>query len=408
MYKSAKHAVRFFTLLTLLFCHSSCEQKAADTGAESEYIYSIYVLGKDGKEFITEVPALDTGVLYPEKEGTEVDMKTIDRDIIVKDGFYYRLNWKNSLFTKYKISEHQLVKVAAVEVRGFSIENFKWIGGDTLLLTGLQTPGFDKAKYIRMKTGNLSIIDKGDIEIPAASGRFSSMSIGFAERQGKRLLVGYTYHQQLGSSNYTTSDTTYTTTLNYPEMKVVHTDKDTRSTYPAGINTVQSYTFYDEQEDFYFMTCPGIALGNRPDLPTAIFRIKKGANGTDKNYFFNISGSAIQNHAYGLWYLGNGKAIIRSERKDLYKGLGDHYSTAHFEFYLLDLQTKAVQKLGLPLDKGTRRECVIVSKDVAYIAVNSTKEGNYIWVYDIKTGALKKGMQLVGDTDFIMRIDRLR
>ncbi len=388
-------------------CQLACKQNAADTGIESEKNYSIYVLGKDGKEFITEVAALDTGVLSPENQGAEVDIKTIDREIIVKDNLYYRMNWRSSMFSKYKLSGHSLEKVNAVEVKDFSIENFKWLGGDTLLLTGLQTPGFDKVKYVRLKSSTLAIIDQGDMDIPGPSGRFTSMSIGFAERQGKRLLVGYTYHQQLGSSNYTTSDTTYLTTLNYPEMTAIHTDKDNRSTYPAGINTVQSYTFYDEQQDFYFMTCPGIALGNRPDLPTAIFRIKKGADATDKNYFFNISDSPIQNHAYGLWYLGNGKAIIRSERKDLYKGLGDHYSTAHFEFYLLDLQTKAVQKLGLPLDKGTRRECVIVKKNVAYIAVNSTTEGNYIWVYDIRTGGLKKGLQLLGDTDYILRIDKL-
>jgi hypothetical protein len=190
-------------------------------------------------------------------------------------------------------------------------------------------------------------------------------------------------------------------------MSTLGTQKETRSTYPGGINTVQSYSFYDEQGDFYFMSCPGIALGNRPDLHTGIFRIRENALQTDPEYFFDISASGINNHAYGLWYLGHGKAIIRSERKDLYKGLGDHYSTAHFEFYVLDLKAQTVKKLDLPLDKGTRRECVIVEKGIAYIAVNSTKEGNFIWLYDIRTGTLRKGLQLAGDTDFIMRIDRL-
>ncbi|MNV42972.1 hypothetical protein D3C71_1346750 [compost metagenome] len=172
---------------------------------------------------------------------------------------------------------------------------------------------------------------------------------------------------------------------------------------------VQPYSFNDEKGNYYFMTCPGIALGNRADRPTGIFRINTGEDALDRNYFFNISGSIINNHAYGIWYVGGGLAIIRTERKDLFKGLSDHYSTAHFEFYLLDVYAgKVLKKLALPLDKGTRRASIVVSGDIAYISINSTKEGNYIWLYNIKTGSLTKGLQLAGNTDFIMRMDQLK
>jgi len=246
------------------------------------------------------------------------------------------------------------------------------------------------------------------MEIPAPSGRYTTLSIGFVEKKGDALLVGYTYHVAQSVSNYLTSDTLYVSELAYPKMNLVATQKDIRSTYPGGINTIQSYNFKDDRGNYYFQSCPGIALGNHPDLPTGIFKIKAGEKNIDPGYFFNISASKIKNHAYGMWYLGANKAIIRSERKDLFKGLGDHYSTAHFEFYVLDLVTKSITKLNLPLDKGTRRECVIVEGDTAYISVNSTRAGNYIWLYNIKTGALKKGLQLGGDTDFILRIDRLK
>lgn len=190
-------------------------------------------------------------------------------------------------------------------------------------------------------------------------------------------------------------------------MIAIKTAKDTRSNYPGGINTIQPYSFNNEQHNYYFMTCPGIALGNRPELPSSIMRIKATEDTPDRDYFFNLSASITSNHAYGMWYLGHNKVIIRSERKDLFNGLGDHYSTAHFEFYVADLASKTLKKLTLPLDKGTRRECVIVNEDMAYISVNSSAEGNFIWIYDIKTGELKKGLQLAGNTDFIMRIDKL-
>ena len=108
-----------------------------------------------------------------------------------------------------------------------------------------------------------------------------------------------------------------------------------------------------------------------------------------------------------MWSLGHQQVIVRAERKDLFTGLGDHYSKAHFEFYVADLAHHTLRKLDLPLDKGTRRECVIVKDDIAYISLNSSTEGNFIWQYNIRTGTLKKGLQLAGDTDFILRIDRL-
>jgi len=404
--KPAKNAVLLLIFLFLLNCCFSCNNGHPADKFSGTKKYSLYILGKDNKEYILQTNTLDSGLLYPERDGAELNVKEMDRDYIVKDGCYYHLNRKKASFSKYQLKAKVLKEVSNIPVKDFSIENFQWLGKDTLLLTGLDDHDFAQVKYLLLQTAAMKVLSGGDIAIPRPSGKFSSMSVGFVEMRHKQLLMGYTYHENFGPSDYTTSDTTYITTVDYPGMKPLHTDKETRSTYPGGINTVQSYSFNDQQGDYYFMTCPGIALGNRPELPTGIFRINKGSTATDKGYFFDLS-SAIQNHSYGMWDLGHHQVIVRSERKDLFKGLGDHYSTAHFEFYVADLKQQTVHRLNLPLDKGTRRECVIVKNDMAYISVNSSKEGNFIWLYNIRTGSLKKGLQLAGDTDFILRIDRL-
>lgn len=367
----------------------------------------MYILGKDGKEYLLETDSLNSGSVRPEDKGALLNGDIMDRDIIVHQGYYYHLSRKKASFEKYKLNGSELILVAAMPLKDFSIENCNWISKDTLLLTGLNKSDYKQVKYISVNTAKMQQTAAGDINIARPLGKFTSVSIGFVELRKDKMLLGYTYNEQLSSSNYSTSDTTYVAAIKYPEMQLIKTDKDTRSTSPGGTNTIQSYAFNDEQGDYYFMSCPGIALGNRPELPTGIFRINAGQETIDKSYFFDISGSAIQNHAYGIWYLGNHKAMIRSERKDLFKGLSDHYSTAHFEFYVLDLLKKELKKLNLPLDKGTRRECVIVKDNLAYIAVNSTLNGNYIWIYNISNGTLKRGLQLAGDTDFILRADEL-
>lgn len=370
--------------------------------------YSFYILAKDNKEYLVTNDRLDTGMLKPETDGVLLDGADMDRDVLVKDGFVYHLNRKTANFSKFSLAPGHLAVKDKIKIPNFSLENYSWVGKDSLLLIGLNIPGYNQVKYALVNSRDMKVLRMGDLAVPKPTGKFKSLSVGFTKTKNGSLYIAYTYHFPISMSDYTTSDTMYVSRFAYPDMQLMATDKDTRSTYPGGMNAVQNYSFTDENGDFYFMACPGIALGNRPDLVTGIFRIKATEDHIDKNYFFNISDSRIANHAYGMWSLGNGEVVIRSERKDLFTGLGDHYSVAHFEFFVLNLKTKAIRKIDLPLDKGTRRECVLVKQGIAYIAVNSSKYGNYIWQYNIKTKALKKGLQVGGDTDFILRIDQLQ
>lgn len=392
-----------FFLLLYTICFLACKSSSSTTELKK---YSLHIIDMEGKEYVVGTNSLDSGLIKPE-DVTEALPDTISRNIIVKDGYYYSLQRKSDILTKYTLKDHQLFAVAHLQLQDYNEENFLWIGKDSLLLSGLNNLS-NTAKYYLIDTKQMKVLSNGFLDIEKPKGKFISMSIGFVQKRKDTLFIGYTFHPPTQGGNFTTSDTTYISRLTYPQMKSVGVQKETRSTYPAGVNNVQHNEFTDENDDFYYMSCPGVAMGNRLDLPTAIFRIKAHSSVVDPNYFFNLSSSSINNNAYGLWYIGNGQAIVRSERKDLFKGLADHYSTPHFEFYVLDIiNQKVIKKLDLPLDKGTRKECVLVNEDTVYIAVNSATEGNYIWKYNLKTGKLKKGLQLGGVTAFIVRLDKL-
>lgn len=392
---------KFFFLLILTRTLSGCNQQEENLQKK----YSLYVMMKDGNEYIVQTDSLSTGKMNPET-GAKVVPSRLYYDLIVKDGSYYRLDWKSNQFVKHQIRQNEFVRVDSLKLDGFStIENYNWITPDSLLLIGYDQES-PKIRYAKVAVKNMQAT-QGVMQIPPPFEGYNWMSVGFSKIQSGKLLVGYTYNLTVNLNSYTTSDTMYTEVLNLSDMQSLGRYKDTRSAYPGGVNTRQSNSFTDEKGDFHFISCPGIALGNNPNKPTGIFRINKSEERPDPDYFFNISASPINNHGYGVWYIGNGKAIVRTERKGLFTGMKDHYKVPQMDFYVIELAAKTVNRLGLPLDKGTARQCILVENGLVYITVNSGAEGNYVWIYNPKTGDIKKGMEIEGNVDYILRLDRL-
>ncbi|OJV20537.1 MAG: hypothetical protein BGO21_08150 [Dyadobacter sp. 50-39] len=366
--------------------------------------YSLYVMLKDGSEYITRTDSIDSGETDPLVSGTKVIPPRLFYDLIVRDNSYYRLNWKDTRFIRTAIENNEFKETGSVQLTGqWSIDSYVW-RGDTLCIFGFDVKN-QAVRFANIATANLQAQEQ-NISLPKPAAPFNSMSVGFANFMNGHLYLGYTYHKT-DLKSYTTSDTLYVAQLTYPGLKVVKTFKDTRSTYPGGVNTRQSHYFHDEKGDFYFIACPGIALGDNPSKPTGIFRINKSTGELDKDYFFNISTSPIHNHGYGFWYLGNGKAIVRTERKGVFRGMEDHWLVPHFDFFVLDLEKQTTERLNLPLDKGTARNCVLVENGLAYISINPNAGGNYVWIYNPKTGSLKKGLHFSDDVDYILRLERL-
>ena len=385
----------------MLSFFSGCHH--ADTKKGSDNKYSLFLMKKDGSESIVEVNDIaGSGIIDPDKEGIELDEKQVQRDLIVKDGFYY--NFRKDFFYQYSTVNKQMEKVDSIQLDDFYLSNYHWIDADTLLLIG-NAPDYSQTKFAKINVKDMTTT-QGALALPKLFGSYTAMTIGVSHLRKDQLIVGYNYCTKT-DSRFVNGDTTYVAVFSYPAMKRLTIEKETRSVYPGGENTVEPGSFQDEKGDFYFLACPGIALGDRQDKATGIFRMKANQNVLDSAYFFNVSASPIQNHAYSVYYLGHGKALVRNERKDLYSSWDEHWKVAHYEFYVIDLLSQTVSKLDLPLDKGTRRQCVVVENGKAYISLNSDSAGHYIWIYDLKTNGLSKGLQIGGDTDFIMRMDKL-
>lgn len=402
MFFEKKLSLLYISFLTLVF---ACSQKQSSSELTPAHQYSLFIMDKAGLEYMLEISDLNNGSLDPASHDIKSEIKGMGREMIIKGGFYYRLNSRTKKFTKYTNDNGRLKEEGGIALEYSFVENYCWISEDSLLIFGKNTD----LERLSMRYAIINVSDmtvkKGDLILPLPDKTNRSLAVGFSDVRGKDLILGYTYYIK-DREVYRAVDTSYIAVLDYPTMKCRQVYKDTRVASPGTENTVEPGTFKDENGDFYYLSCPGIALGNQPSKPTALCRIKAGKQQPDTSYFFNIS-ALLKNHAYSIYYIGEGKAIVRSERSDLYKKWDEHWKKAHFEFYVLDLATQKSEKLALPLDKGTRRQCIVNEDNVVYISVNSKTEGNYIWIYNKKTGSLKKGLQLTGETDYILRLDKL-
>lgn len=398
-----KSALWCVALIAVLLGHSGCRDNTTATDADT-LRYSLYIMDKEGNEYLVPVSSLEKDTVIPEEKGIKLDLQQMQRDLIMRDGYCYRKS--GELFHKYKITDKALVPAGTMKLEDFYVCNYLWLHKDTLLLITIDKSS-QHTKYAKVYVPEMQLVQTAPLDIPPPFGNYSFISVGVSYLKNDRLFLGYAYHFHDTKDLYTTGDTSYLAVVKYPEMRVLTILKDTRSIYPGNENTIEPGSFTDEKGDFYFLACPGVAMGNHPTKPTGLYRILKDENKLDSSYFFNISASQIQNHAYSIYYIGNEKAIIRNERKDLFSSWNDHWKVPHFEFYVLDLQTQQVTKLALPLDKGTRRQCVLQEGNKVYISINSDKEGNYIWIYNLEDNSLTKGLHITGNSDFILRMDKV-
>jgi hypothetical protein len=313
------------------------------------------------------------------------------------------------LFKKYQLQGSSLVLIDSLQLKNRDFETITWKDETNLIAVCREdlVENKSQARLYQINVSTMKVDKEAIIVLPFATKEYKALHLGLVDFENNNLWLAYSFFKSTGKYGHTTSDTTYYATIKYDNFKLLNVQKETRSTYPGGFNIIQSYSFKDEQGDYYFMTNPGIALGNNPKLPTAIFRKKKGHQLVDQDFMIDISKS-IGNHAYGIWYIGQHKAIIRNERKDLYTDFSSFHAVHQFEYRLVDLTSGTIEKISLPLDKGTQKDNVWSDKQYAYIAIDDANDGHRVWKYNLHTKEISKGINLPSATNFTVRMDYLK
>jgi len=388
-------------LLTFLVLSiSSCEKR--NTGnAEAGTDYSaILCVGSwpNTAYYIAGIPSLTSGTISIKGNGAEMTGKVYAQDIIQRNGFYYHANASSGRLGKYHVENGALLIDKEIPFTWLNWSSYAWVDDNTLVIIG---DGNGEAHYAVVKVDKMTITT-GKLAFAAIPAGFSLYNFGFVEYRANKLYIGYGF----GSDDWTqypnmpVYQKSLVAVVDYPSMTVEQSLEDVRTTGLGASKVYAPSSFADETGDIYVISDPVNYYDYRS--PSAVYRIKSGTDVIDPTYFFNYS--AVTNNEMGaaMWYIGNGKAIVRS------RIAGTSIDADHY-FSVIDVKSGTfIKKLDLPADKGERMvNAVIVEDGKAFIMVNAADK-DYIWQYDPATDQLTKGAEFIGGIDYILRIEKLK
>lgn len=387
-------------IILVLMSASGCEKRNTGTVEEGTKYAAILCVGSwpNTAYYIAGVPSLTNGTISIKGNGAEMTGKVYAQDVIQRDGFYYHANFGSGRLGKYHVENGALLIDKEIPFTWLNWSAYAWADENTLIIFG---DGNGEARYAVIKTDKMTI-STGKLNLAAIPAGFNTYSIGFAQYRGNKLYLGY----GVGSDDFSVYPNmpvykkTYVSVIDYPGMAVEKTTEDVRSSGAGGPNVYAPMSFVDENNDLYFITDP--AYNYDYLSPSVMYRIKNGSTDIDPTYFFNYSAAINNEKAPAMWYIGNGKAIVRS------RITGQSIDADHY-FTVVDVRTGTViKKLDLPVDKGERMvNAVIVEDGKAFIMVNAA-DRDYIWQYDPATDQLSKGAEFTGGIDYILRIEKLK
>ncbi|GEN65999.1 YncE family protein [Chryseobacterium rhizosphaerae] len=390
------------SIFLLLACLSiiSCEREPGSGGSESgEKDYQYFLLSALGSwpntvHYMTATNDLTNGEMDITKEGDEINSKGT-YSYIVKNGFIYNYKTDQGIFKKFKYTQDRLTTVKEVPFTYISdISSYVWIDANTLVIVG-ETGDGQHIRYTVFNTSDLSIIRQGEIEgfqpFPTA---YNFYSLGAMTYIDGHIYLQYSFR----NGKWITPDYYNFAVIDYKNFKVINSVTDSRSSGVANGSPYFKTTFTKDNEAFYYTCFPRVGAGSNKIY---LFRALKGATSPDPGYQINLTdlvgGKSLETV---IEYMGDNKMVV------LYRDptLGNAYNG---RYAIIDIETKQVVRVldELPGDEPYEQGMFVRNKKL-YIAVNANKGGNYVWIYDLQTDKISKGMKLPDKISGFARFDK--
>ncbi|AZA89714.1 Uncharacterised protein [Chryseobacterium nakagawai] len=384
------------TCLTIIGCEREPDYGDSGSGEKDYKYFLLSALGSwpNTVHYMTATNDLTKGAMDITKEGDEINSKGT-YSYIVKNGFIYNYKTDQGIFKKFKYTQDRLTTAKEVPYTFISdISSYVWIDDNTLVIVG-ETGDGQHIRYSVFNASDLSIIRQGEIDgfepFPNAYNFYTLGSMTYMDGQ---IYLQYSFR----NGKWITPEYYNFAVIDYKTFKVKHSASDSRSSGVANGSPYFKTAFRKDNEAFYYTCFPRVGAGSNKIY---LFRTLKGATSPDTGYQINLTdlvgGKTLETM---IDYIGNNKMVV------LYRdpALGNTYNG---RYAIIDIETKQLVRVldELPGDEPYEQGLFVQDKKL-YIAVNASKGGNYVWIYDLQTDKIIKGMKLPDNISGFARFDK--
>ena len=340
------------------------------------------------------------------EKGSTIDFKNAGGEIteytietITKGKYYYQVPSSEDRFVKLQFKNNQMEVVQAQPFKENTYLSRKythaWTDDNTLIIMASNADG-DKIIWTKLNADDMTIIDEGTLDISVTEGYKIFTTTGILTYRKSDNKLFYFYFQKTAKRNGKNEKNFHVAVINPETMTVEQNNVCPVESEMAGSafgELLQQCVCFDEADNLYIACFTETETMDEGKL----LRIRNGEYNIDANYngFPNSDGKLLT-----VQYMGNGKLLTYSRHDDETLGTGiDDY--AHY-YSIVDLNTKtrtrmAVDGTEIPYSSGrfSQRSAVDRAAGKAYIGVNIKDAAPCIYIYDIKTGKMTKGVDMV-------------
>jgi len=410
--KKFRFLLSMFMVVTMALSFNACsddddsgKEPNPDTETEIDYHFDIFMtVGKHGGmnqgegTIVKSVDALtaDMGIIDIKNDGVEFRSldNTYSMETIVKGKYYYQIPNSADRFTKLQVVGNS---VRVIQEQPFVQNTYKvrsythaWLNDNTLIIMAANG-SVDKIIWTKLNTDNMTILAEGTLDMPLPEGADLFTTSGILTYSEKANKLYYFYYGKIGNSRGPASSNFLTAVINPTTMAIESNKVNTLAAQMAGSaygELMQNCVMYDESGNLYLA-----AFTDANDMEQGhLLRINNGGSDFDTSYegYPNADGKllTVQN-------LGNGKALVYARNDASGTGI-DSYS--HY-YSIINLSTGARERLKyngqeIAYSAGRFSQRSVVVDGKAYIGISTADANPCIYIYDIATGNVEKGVEI--------------
>lgn len=399
--------------LMLTFAFTACSSDDDDDPAtpqpeqpaepEVTYHYDLTVtVGKHGgmasqeTHLTTSVPSLADATLTVDFKGNGVEITDYTIENIYDAKYMYQVPTSEDRFAKLQLKDN---KLNVVRERPFGTNTFAarkythaWLNDNTLLIMAANGKA-DKIIWTKLNTDDMTIISEGETSIALAEGYDAFTTSGLLTYRKSDDKLFYFYYCKKGSGRSATKESFFHVAVINPQTMAVEKDivnqEASEMQGSAYGELMQNFMFFDDDDNLYLSTFSSVNKVNTGKL----LRIKKGEFDFEAGYnaFPDAKGKIVS-----VLYIGSGKALAYSGDASIGTSIQDQA----YYYSIVDLNAKTATPIqfngtDLPYSAGSfSQRAVYNSKEQkAYFGI-SNADGETIYVYDVATGSVAKGLSI--------------